>query len=118
VPSEDPANSEVQSEVGVVITYIRTTVRLPSLIHEQIESVAQARSATAQAIVRLAIEQFLRQVERDSASPSSADLTRIALTTEFTQASIEVLLREYAPEYRDHILLTVEQRMGTYHGQK
>ena len=100
---------------------VRTTVRLPSGTQQQIDSLARVRGITAAAMIRHAVGDYLHRAEALAAAvptASGADLTRIALTTEFTQASVDVLLRELAPGKREEVLLTVEQRMGQFHGQK
>ena len=89
---------------------VRTTVRLSSNIQKQIDSLARVRGITAAAMIRHAVGDYLRRAEAlPAAAPvtSGADLTRIALTTEFTQASVDVLLRELAPGKREEVLLTV-----------
>jgi hypothetical protein len=37
---------------------------------------------------------------------------------EFTQATVDILLRDRSPSDRDEVLLTVQQRMEKFHGKK
>jgi hypothetical protein len=43
---------------------------------------------------------------------------RLALITEFSQAGVDVLLRQLPANKRDEVIRTVEQRMEQFHGQK
>jgi|TARA_R110002049_G_scaffold308445_1_gene512496 predicted DNA-binding protein len=96
---------------------VRTTVRLPSAIQQQIESLAHARGISGVDIVRGAVEEYLRRVETDREN-ASINLQRIALITEFAQAGVDVLLRQLPDNKRDEVIRTVEQRMEQFHGQK
>ena len=101
---------------------VRTTVRLPSIIQHRIDSLALASGLTVAAVIRRAVEDFLVRVEpvgpgHNGLPAATPCLTRIALTTEFTQAAVDVLLRESMPEKRDEILLSVDQRMEQFHGK-
>ena len=91
---------------------IRTTLAMPADVYSQIDAISRDRGVTRNAVIRDAIGHYLTR------NDGSASLSRIATTTEFTQAAVDVLLRHQAPETRDEILLTVEQRMGMFHGQK
>ncbi|MEH6758894.1 MAG: CopG family transcriptional regulator [Parasphingorhabdus sp.] len=96
---------------------IRTTVRLPSSIQQQIEALARARGISGVDVVRSAIEEYLQRVETDRES-GGINLQRLALITEFSQAGVDVLLRQLPANKRDEVIRTVEQRMEQFHGQK
>ncbi len=116
---EGPTDSVVQTEVGYMKDSFRTTVRLPSQTRHRIESLARARGLTGASIVRSAIEDFLSRAET-GLDVTSATLGRIALTTEFTQAAVDILLGNVpdSDKVRDQVIHTVETRMERYHGQK
>ena len=92
--------------------YIRTSVGFSAALIRQIDAFCAEQRIARPDLIRDAVGHYLTRKE---GSPS---LSRIATTTEFTQAAVDVLLRHQAPETRDEILLTVEQRMGLFHGQK
>lgn len=96
---------------------IRTTVRLPSSIQQQIETLARARGISGVDVVRSAVEEYLRRVKTDRES-AGINLQRLALITEFAQAGVDVLLRQLPDHKRDEVIRTVEQRMEQFHGQK
>jgi predicted DNA-binding protein len=102
---------------------VRTTVRLPSTLQQQIESLARALGLTCTALIRRALEDYILRsdelpVPQNANADFASSISRIALTTEFTQATVDILLRDRAASDRDEVLLTVKQRMEKFHGKK
>jgi hypothetical protein len=120
---EESTNSVVQTEVGIVTNLVRKTVGFPAGIHQQIDNLARSRGVSRAAIIRSALEEFIRRAgQADGPLSDTADIassiSRMALTTEFSQATLDILLRDRSPSDRDEVLLTVQQRMEKFHGKK
>jgi metal-responsive CopG/Arc/MetJ family transcriptional regulator len=119
----DPTNSVVQTEVGTVTNITRKSVGLPTSTYQQIEHLARTNGLSGSAIIRRAVDDYIQRCD-PSAKPQNGDgdiaasISRIALTTEFTQATVDILLRDRSPSDRDEVLLTVQQRMKKIHGKK
>lgn len=92
------------------LEYLRATVSFDEAMAERIDKVCSARGISRRAFVRTAIHDFL---EREAGS--SANLNRIAMMSEFTQVAVDILIREQAPDRREDILATVQERMERYH---
>jgi metal-responsive CopG/Arc/MetJ family transcriptional regulator len=101
---------------------VRTTVRLPSDLQQQVDSLAAAKGMTGQALIRRAVGDFIQRSDPDAASSKSGDLAssvyRQALVNEFSQATLDLMLRDRPASDRDEVLLTVQQRMEKFHGKK
>ena len=101
----------------------RKSVGLPTSTYQQIESLARTSGLSGSAIIRRAVADFIQRSDPSGKSQNgngdiAASISRIALTTEFTQATVDILLRDRAPGDRDEVLLTVQQRMEKFHGGK
>jgi metal-responsive CopG/Arc/MetJ family transcriptional regulator len=92
--------------------YLRTTVLLSEARMRQLDEHCAGQGTTRSGIIRDAISSYL-----DRPSGSDTNFTRIASLSEFTQAAVDILIREQAPDRRDEILATVEERMERYHAQ-
>ena len=103
----------VQTEAGMKNIVIRRSLSLPSAVYGEIVALSRERGITPNAVIRDAVAQYLTR----SVSPS-ADPGRMATLAEFTQAAVDILIRQQAPDKREEIILTVEQRMERFHGQK
>ena len=91
----------------------RITLAMPADVYERIDAIARDRGITRTAVIRDAMTQYLLR----SVGPS-ADQRRMATLAEFTQAAVDILIRQQAPDKREEIILTVDQRMERFHGQK
>ena len=91
----------------------RFTLAMPADVYEKIGVLSRDRGITRTAIIRDALTEYLLR----SVGPSS-DQRRMATLAEFTQAALDILIRQQAPEKREEIILTVDQRMERFHGQK
>lgn len=90
----------------------RITLAMPAVVYEQIDAIARDRGITRTAVIRDAVSAYLLR----SVGPSS-DQHRMATLAEFTQAAVDILIRQQAPDKREEIILTVDQRMERFHGQ-
>jgi hypothetical protein len=100
---------------------VRTTVGIPTSTYRQIETLARASGLSGGAIIRRAVDDFIQRNDPEAVPEARGDIavsiSRIALTTEFTQATVDILLRDRSPSDRDEVLLTVQQRMEKFHGK-
>lgn len=110
---EGSTSSDVQTEAGMSRSIVRTTVGIPISAHAKIDELSRSRGVPRATVIRDAIADYLSRPNE-----VTANLARIAMTSEFTQAAVDILIRQQAPEKRDEILLTVEQRMERFHGPK
>ena len=90
----------------------RMTLAMPADVYDQIDAIARDRGITRTAVIRDAVSAYLLR----SVGPS-ADQRRMATLAEFTQAAVDILIRQQAPDKREEIILTVDQRMERFHGQ-
>jgi len=99
------------------------SVGIPALSYQQIEHLSLARGVARAVIIRAALEDYLSRIEADD-NPDNISgvieksISRLALTSEFTQAGVDVLLRELPSDRRDEVMRTVDQRMEKYYGKK
>ncbi len=94
------------------IKHVRTTIAIAEPQAHQLDMLSVERGVTRSAIIRDAIHDYLKRSDQQN-----ANLGRMAMTSEFTQIAVDILIREQAPERRDEILATVEERMERYHAQ-
>ncbi len=92
---------------------VRTTLAMPASVYDQVDAISRDRGVTRNAVIRDAVAQYLTRP-----AGVSLDLGRIAMLNEFIQAAVDILIRQQAPDKREEIILTVEQRMERFHGQK
>ena len=90
--------------------YLRRSVAIGEAQARALDAACIARGTTRAALIRDAIHEFL---ERPSGSPDNDK--RTAMLVEFTQYAVDVLIRTQAPERREEILTTVQDRMERYH---
>ena len=77
-----------------------------------------ARLAQACALRGLNRTQLIRNAINDyieRGNNAAANLNRIAMTAEFTQVAVDIMISEQMPERREDILATVQDRMEKYH---
>ena len=111
--SASSTSTVVQTEAGMKNSIVRMTLAMPAVVYDQIDAISRDRGITRTRLIRDAVDAYLLR----SASPS-ADPGRMATLAEFTQAAVDILIRQQAPDKREEIILTVEQRMERFHGQK
>ena len=75
----------------------------------QIDQCSLEKGTTRSAVLRDAVQGYL---DRQLGSP---DAKRSAMLCEYTQVAVDVLIREQAPERREEIMATVQDRMERYH---
>jgi metal-responsive CopG/Arc/MetJ family transcriptional regulator len=92
------------------ITFLKTSISLSEARVRQLDEVCVERGTTRASLLRDAIHEFL---ERNSSG--SANFKRMAMMTEFTQVAVDILIREQAPDRREDILATVQERMERHH---
>ena len=86
---------------------------MPASVYDQVDAISRDRGITRNAVIRDAVAQYLTRPVG-----VSLDLGRIAMLNEFIQAAVDILIRQQAPDKREEIILTVEQRMERFHGQR
>lgn len=92
--------------------FTRITVHLDKDRVQQLDARCAMGETTRAGVIREAVSAFL-----DGHVGVNTNFDRIAMTSEFTQAAVDILIREQAPDRRDEILATVEDRMEKYHAQ-
>jgi predicted DNA-binding protein len=101
---------------------VRTTVRLPSRLQQQLDSLAAASGMTGQALIRRAVDDYVQRNDLDAAPNAGGGMEssvyRQALVNEFSQVALDVMLRDRPASDRDEVLQTVQQRMEKFHGKK
>lgn len=90
----------------------RTTVSFDDASIGKIDALCERKKTTRSAVIRKAVDAYL---DRQSTPPENSK--RAAMLREFTQVALDVLIREQAPERREEILATVQDRMERYHAQ-
>ena len=90
----------------------RAQVRFDDASIAKIDALCAIRQTTRSSIIREAVTAYL---DRHASIPENPK--RIAMLREFTQVALDVLIREQAPERREEILATVQDRMERYHAQ-
>jgi metal-responsive CopG/Arc/MetJ family transcriptional regulator len=94
----------------MIENYLKTSISLSEARVRQLDLICAARGTTRASVIREAIHAYLEHDLR-----RSVDFKRLAMVSEFTQVAVDILIREQAPERRDDILATVQERMGQYH---
>jgi metal-responsive CopG/Arc/MetJ family transcriptional regulator len=87
--------------------FLRTSVAFSEPRARQIDQLCVERGTTRAAFIRDAVIKVL---------DDKTDSARVALTTEFSQVALDVLIDQHAPDRRADILATVQQRLEKYHG--
>ena len=77
---------------------------------KQMDAFSLNKGTTRSSVIRDAVHDYL-----DRQPSSEANLKRIAMMTEFAQVALDILIRELAPDRREDILATVQERMERYH---
>ena len=110
----------------MTLRFVKTSIDLPEVHVSGLDAICAARSTTRAAIIRDAIREFL---DRQSGSSDILDALRefldrqkvssdidkrTAMLGEFTQYAVDVLIRTQAPDTREDILSTVQDRMERY----
>jgi metal-responsive CopG/Arc/MetJ family transcriptional regulator len=96
----------------MITLYKRATIHIAEDRLQQLDARCAEKGTTRAAVIRDAISAYL-----DRQPGSDTNFSRIASLSEFTQAAVDILIREQAPDRRDEILATVEERMERYHAQ-
>lgn len=92
--------------------FTKVTVNFADDRIKQLDAICAVNGSIRSAIIRQAVDAYL-----DRSVGGTTNFDRIAMTSEFTQAAVDILIREQAPDRRDEILATVEERMEKYHAQ-
>lgn len=92
--------------------FVRTSVLFNADRVAQIDKFCLDSGTTRSALIREAVDAYL---DRRSSLPENPK--RVAMLREFNQVALDVLIREQAPERREEILATVQDRMERYHAQ-
>jgi Arc/MetJ-type ribon-helix-helix transcriptional regulator len=90
--------------------FLRTSVQLSEHHLRRVDDHCIVKGTTRSAVLRDALNAYLEQQENPK-----ANFERMAMTLEFTQVAIDILIRKQAPDRRDDILTTVDERMELYH---
>jgi metal-responsive CopG/Arc/MetJ family transcriptional regulator len=94
------------------LKFLRTSIAFGEARALQIDQLCETQGITRTAMIRDAVNAYL-----DRQGQGTLNTERMAMTSEFTQAAVDILIREQAPERRDEIIATVEQRMELYHAK-
>ena len=92
------------------MSLLRMSISFSETQVHRVDQLCDLRGTTRSHVVRDAIELYLAQQGARSAS-----LERIAMTSEFTQVAVDIMISEQMPERREDILATVQDRMEKYH---
>ncbi len=92
------------------MSFLRMSISFSETQAHQVDQLCALRGMTRSRFVRDAIEVYLAQQ-----SARTASLERIAMTSEFTQVAVDIMISEQMPERREDILATVQDRMEKYH---
>jgi metal-responsive CopG/Arc/MetJ family transcriptional regulator len=92
--------------------FTKITVNLTDDRIQQLDARCAENGTIRSAVIREAVNAYL-----DGREGGITNFGRIAMTSEFTQVAVDILIREQAPDRRDEILATVEERMEQYHAQ-
>lgn len=89
----------------------RTTVALSPAIIRQLDAIARARKTTRAAVLRDAVTGYCDDYE---AGPETR--RRMAMVAEYSQAALDVILRERYPQRVDQVVAVTAERMEKFHG--
>lgn len=89
----------------------RITIWLSTSAIRRLDQLAKSRGSTRVSVIREALDQFL-----DDDRQSGANLKRLAMVSEYTQAAIDVLMREQHPARVEDLVQVVASRMEKFHG--
>jgi metal-responsive CopG/Arc/MetJ family transcriptional regulator len=92
--------------------FTKITVNLADDRIKQLDALCAVNGSIRSAVIRKAIDAFL-----DRPDGVITNFGRIAKISEFTQVAVDILINEQAPDRRDDIIATVEERMKQYHAQ-
>jgi metal-responsive CopG/Arc/MetJ family transcriptional regulator len=90
--------------------YLETTVGFDERLACELNKICTQRGKSRATIIREAVDAYI-----DPRAAAKANFERMAMTLEFTQVAIDVLIRKLALDRRDDILVTVDERMELYH---
>lgn len=90
--------------------YLKTSVSLSEDRVRQLDAACTEQGTTRASLIRTAVHEFL-----DRETGKRTNFGRLAMTSEFTQVAVDILIREQMPERREDILATVQDRMEKYH---
>ena len=91
--------------------FVRTSIQLDAQCLDRLDQRCREQGTTRSAIIRDAVAHYL-----GGNAGSGDQLRRSAMLSEFTQAAVDVLISEQAPDRREDILAAVQERMERYHG--
>jgi hypothetical protein len=94
--------------------FLETSVGFTEAEAARLTQACALRGLNRTQLIRNAVNDY---IDRGNNAAAPENPKRVAMLREFTQVALDVLIREQAPERREEILATVQDRMEKYHAQ-
>ena len=91
-------------------TFCRTSISLRPALLRRLDDIVEQRSTTRSAVVRDALDHYFEIVK------TGGNLRRIAMVAEYSQAALDLLMREQHPSRVEDLVQVVAARMEKFHG--
>jgi metal-responsive CopG/Arc/MetJ family transcriptional regulator len=93
--------------------FLRTSVHLSEVHFNELDRLCRSKGMTRSSMIRDALNVYF---ERE-AQPK-VNFARIAMTSEFAQIGVDILIRQLPPSKRDDLIATLAERMELYHSEQ